>query len=221
MKLLSLLCLFSVYLDELLVELRGSGVGCHVGDVFAGAGCFADDIILLSPTRDALQTQLNICGDYAAKHNLEFSTDPDPIKSKSKCLFFHLGREETPANVWLSGQPLPWVERAAHLGHELDITANQEIDCSITRAQYIGQCNEIMNMFKFADPMQILTAVQTFCCAWYGSCLWNLYGEGAGKVFRSWNTTVKIAYDLPRQCRTFIVDHYLANPLQHIREMII
>ena len=54
-------------------------------------------------------------------------------------------------------------------------------------------------MLKFADPMQILTAVQTFCCAWYGSCLWNLYGEGAGKVFRSWNTTVKIAYDLPRQ----------------------
>ena len=32
---------------------------------------------------------------------------------------------------------------------------------------------------------------------------------------------MKIAYDLPRQCRTFIVDHYLANPLQHIREMII
>ena len=123
--------------------------------------------------------------------------------------------------VWLCGKPLPWVDRAAHLGHELDISGNQEIDCSITRAQFIGQSNEILNMFKFAAPEQILTAVQIYCCAWYGSCLWNLYGEAAGKAYRSWSATIKMAHNLPRQCRTYIVENYLAGSLPSVRQMII
>ena len=76
-------CLFAVYLDDLLILLRESGIGCYVGDVFAGAGCFADDLAILAPTRDALQIMLSICESYAASHNLTFSTDPDPRKSKS------------------------------------------------------------------------------------------------------------------------------------------
>ena len=214
-------CLFSVYLDELLTALRNRGVGCHVGDLFTGAGCFADDLVLLSPTRDALQIQLNICQEYALKHNLEFSTDPNPEKSKSKCLFFHQGKENNPADVWLCGKPLPWVNKASHLGHELDNSGNQEIDCSIARAQFIGQSNEILNMFEFAEPNQTLNAVQIYCCAWYGSCLWNLYGENAGKAYRSWSATIKMAHNLPRQCRTFIVENYLAGSLPSVRQIII
>ena len=44
----SLLC---TYMDELLEELRKLGEGCHIGNVFFGAAGFADDIILLAPSR--------------------------------------------------------------------------------------------------------------------------------------------------------------------------
>ena len=42
--------LFAVYMDELLVELRGLGVGCYVADMFMGAVGYCDDILLLAPT---------------------------------------------------------------------------------------------------------------------------------------------------------------------------
>ena len=42
---------FGVYVDDLLVELRKSGVGCHIGGKFFGAAGYADDIILLAPCR--------------------------------------------------------------------------------------------------------------------------------------------------------------------------
>ena len=113
------------------------------------------------------------------------------------------------------------MDRATHLGHELDVTGNQEIDCSIARAQYIGQSNEILNMFEFAEPIQILNATQIYCCAWYGSNLWNLYGKAAGKAFRSWSATIKMSHNLPRQCRTFIVDHYLSGSLPSVRQIIL
>ena len=40
--------LFSVYLDDLLKELRLLGVGCHMGGVWVGAAGYADDLILLA-----------------------------------------------------------------------------------------------------------------------------------------------------------------------------
>ena len=52
---------FSVYLDGLLQKLADSGVGCHWGHLFAGAVCYADDIVLLAPCLSALRILLNIC----------------------------------------------------------------------------------------------------------------------------------------------------------------
>ena len=52
--------LFSVYLDGLLQKLADSGVGCHWGHLFAGAVCYADDIVLLAPCPSALRILLDI-----------------------------------------------------------------------------------------------------------------------------------------------------------------
>ena len=52
--------LFSVYLDGLLEELSESGVGCFWGHMFAGALCYADDIVILAPCTSALRLMLDI-----------------------------------------------------------------------------------------------------------------------------------------------------------------
>ena len=79
--------LFSVYLDDLLKELRHLGLGCHVGGVWVGAAGYADDLILLSPSRTDMVSMLKVCEQYAERHNLLFSADPNPSKSKSNCLY--------------------------------------------------------------------------------------------------------------------------------------
>ena len=47
-------CIFAMYIDELLIELRSLGVGRHIGGVFLGAAGFADYVILLAPSRSAM-----------------------------------------------------------------------------------------------------------------------------------------------------------------------
>ena len=79
--------LWSVYLDMLIKELRELGVGCHVGGLYMGVVVYADDVLLMAPTRGAMQSMLTKCEEYATRHNIFFSTDPDPIKSKTKCIF--------------------------------------------------------------------------------------------------------------------------------------
>ena len=143
--------LFSLYMDDLLLELRNSGLGCYVGGLFAGAGSYCDDLVLLGPTRSSLQSMMSICENYAKRHNLVFSTDPNPDKIKTKCLLFRLNnKEESPVKVILNNQPLPWVEHAAHLGHEFHTSGLQELDCNMRRAAYIGKYVELLNVFKYA-----------------------------------------------------------------------
>ena len=76
--------LFSVYLDGLLECLADSGVGCHWGHLFAGAVCYADDIVLIAPCPSALIILQDICSSYASSHGLRFNAE------KSQLICFHL-----------------------------------------------------------------------------------------------------------------------------------
>ena len=93
-------------------------------------------LILLAPSRTAMKTMLQVCERYAADHNLLFSTDPEPSKSKSKCVYM-CGQLETeyPKPLTLCGQDLPWVKHATHLGHELHQTCSMEYDANMKLAE--------------------------------------------------------------------------------------
>jgi len=47
--------LFSVYIDDLLNELRVSGYGIHIGSLFTSVIAYADDICILSCSCYGLQ----------------------------------------------------------------------------------------------------------------------------------------------------------------------
>ena len=70
--------LFSVYLDDLLCELRQVNVGCHMNGYFVGAVIYANDITLLGPTRSSISSMLNVCDIHARNMDILFN----PPKTK-------------------------------------------------------------------------------------------------------------------------------------------
>jgi len=40
----------SIYIDDLITDLKLSGYGANIGNIFAGCLLYTDDIVLLSPT---------------------------------------------------------------------------------------------------------------------------------------------------------------------------
>ena len=210
-------------MDELLQELRRLGVGCHIGGMFMGATIYADDVILIAPCRSALQLMLKVCEDFALRNNLRYSSDPNPVKSKSKCIFMS-GKSSTdsyPAPLVLNGQTLPWVKTAAHLGHQLSQECDMESDAKAKRMDFIEKSTDIREGFSFAHPVQVLTAVTTYTAHFYGAMVWNLYGEEAGKVFRTWDTAVKLAWGVPRSTHTYLVPHLLSSGLPSTRKRLL
>ena len=159
-----------------------------------------------------MQAMLDTCQRFACKFNLKFSTDPNPAKSKTKCIFV-CGQNKKlrkPSPLLLDGKELPWVASAAHLGHTLHETGTMDKDVKAKRASFIGETTEIRETFGFASPVEILRAVKLYAGSHYGSNLWQLDSESAGQYYSAWRTCVKLAWQVPRQTRTYFVDHLLS-----------
>ena len=215
--------LWNVYCDGLLVLLRDLGVGCHLAGTYVGAAMFADDLALLAPTRSAMVAMLAVCEKYATDHNIVYSTDPNPKLSKTKVLYMcgSMTCRNYPAPVQLNGRDLPYVTTAAHLGNELTQACTMEQDCKIKRAEYIDKTVNIRETFSFAEPSQILQAIEKYCGDHYGAMLWPLDGEMTGQYFRCWSTCVKLVWDVPRGCHTYLVDNLLAANFVSTRRQIL
>ena len=204
---------WNIYLDPLLTKLREMGVGCHVGGLFVGVVGYADDLILLAPSRHAAQVMLKTCEPFCAENNIKFSTDVDPSKSKSKAIYVVGPRGAgltIPVPLQLCGRPLPWVERAEHLGHALHQDGLMSQDCREKRAQMIDSSVKIRESFHFAHPEEQILAVSKYCSAAYGSNLWDLGSREAEMLTNAWRTGHKLAWEVPRHCRTFLVQTVLA-----------
>jgi hypothetical protein len=211
--------LWAIYCDPLIQELRDLGVGAHIGGMFMGVTMNADDLLIIAPTRGAMQQMLEVCENYAKNYNICFSTDPNPIKSKSKCIFMVGNRRNLPrpAPLILEGRELPWVETATHLGHELHQSGNMEYDAKVKRADFISKSLEIRETFGFASPVEIQRALKIYCSSFYGSMLW----EGANQVFNAWNTAIKLTWSCPRETRTYLLQQVLSADLVSARTDIL
>ena len=79
--------LFTAYFDKPFERLRASGIGCHVGKMYAGAFEYADDVVLLAPSLDALREMVSISETYATEYQLVFNP------SKSKLMSFNISHD--------------------------------------------------------------------------------------------------------------------------------
>ena len=121
----------------------------------------------------------------------------------------------------MNGNDLPCVESATHIGHEIHQMCNMDYDTKTKRAKFINNSVDILDIFSFAHPDQVLKAINLYCGHCYGSMLWDLSSECSGKFFRSWNTSVKLAWKVPRSTHTYFVNHFLAANHLSFREQLL
>ena len=75
--------LYCIYVNGLFEKLRSKRAGCWLGLTYLGILGYADNNLLLAPSRQALQEMLLTCESYAREHNLQFSTNVNSGKSKT------------------------------------------------------------------------------------------------------------------------------------------
>ena len=210
---------YCFYCEELFSILERKRSGCWVNGFFLGLLGYSDDNICLAPSLNALQDMLRTCQEFAAEHNLKFSTDINPSKCKTKTLAFLKHQRPLP-NLKLCGNLLPWTDKCQHLGTTITTKIDGcEEDMKVKNARYIGRNVELNQEFSFAHPSTKLKINDIYNSHFTSSPLWNLFGSGALKIESSFNKSVKMMLDLP------VATHrYLIEPLtgqMHVKKVLI
>ena len=200
--------LFSVYINELIEELRKSNLGCHIDGVFLGAFLFADDVFLLSGNIGGLQELVNICSDFASRKNLKFGTDTNIEKSKTKCIAFSKNPREIRnlRIVKLDNLPLPWVTSVKHLGNKLQSDNSMKLDIALKRGQMIGKVNSLLQEFHYLESNVLMKLVNSYATSMYGSPLWPLLSSDSEKLYTTWNVTVRNIFHLDRCTHRLLIE---------------
>ena len=198
--------LYCIYTDDLFSTLRKKKTGCWIGNQYIGILGYADDLLLLAPTHDALQEMMKTCETYANKLNLSFSTHADPKKCKTKCMAY-LKTERDLKHIKLGGKELPWVRTAKHLGCKIDENVNGlNGDLMEKRAIYINKVNQIQQEFHFAHHQTRIRINNIFNSYFYGSPLWDLFGNESERLEKTWNISLRMMLDLPRNSHRFFLE---------------
>ena len=102
--------LFNLYIDELLERLKKSGFGCHIGSIFMGAFCYADDCTLLGPSITSLKIMLKVVTQFSKEYNVKFNSAKSQLLVCSK-------DNHVVSNLSFNDSDICSSEDAYHLGH--------------------------------------------------------------------------------------------------------
>jgi len=75
------MCLFALFLNDVIVKLEVSGLGCFIHNVCLNAFMYAEDLLLLSISMPDLQKMLNICIEDLASLDMKIMS-----KSQTGCV---------------------------------------------------------------------------------------------------------------------------------------
>jgi len=151
--------LFACYIDDIVDVLHRSGLGCNMKHVPVCIFLYADDIILISPSVDALQKMIVICELELAL--LEMALNP----KKSVCIRFGPRFDAKCAPlVSNSGQHLAWVTTCRYLG--VFFHAHRNFKCVFDNAKkaYYRSFNSVFGKVgRHASEEVILKLIQSKC----------------------------------------------------------
>ena len=89
--------LFRFYIKDVVLKLTGIGYGCNTGGILVNLLCYADDMVLITPSWSALQGMLNVLETEAAAINMSCNS------KKTVCMLFSpINRRNIRGNSFLT-----------------------------------------------------------------------------------------------------------------------
>ena len=198
--------LFCIYMDELLDTLSKSNVGCYIGNRFAGALCYADDLTLLAPSYRAAKRLLSICEQFSKEYDVLFNS------SKSVSLVFnqHLMSNCHVPDLYLHDQIIPRAKSALHLGNHIgDNSLNSNLDK--VKRDIVVRINSFLCNFSYCDFDVLCYLFNTYCTAYYGAPLWDLQNVSSLSTF--WRKCLRRLFRIPARTHSKYMSLLLGKDL--------
>ena len=163
------LCCVCRIVDDLISKLQNLNYGCWMSNLYIGFILFADDILLISPTINGLQRQLNICASFSDERFIIFND------KKSVCLQFGLNCSSIKFNLVLCNKELSWVDSIKYLGFVI-VGGNRFVIVEFYLLTFGVQFFHLIVSVDTCSPLSLLDAALhcTVCQCYCTFCVFSV-----------------------------------------------
>ena len=151
--------LFALFVDDLLLSLKRSGLGCQIKGFCFNAVMYADDLLLMSICITHMQKMTDICLEMLGSCHLEINAN--------KTFGLRIGPRHNitgSCSLVVNGQKLIWKSELNYLG--LYIVSSKRFKCNIqtARHKFFKATNGILGKIGLrAAHNLILSLADIFC----------------------------------------------------------
>ena len=181
-------------------------MGCHVGHLSYAAFCYADDLVLLSPSIHGLEILLKTSESFASEYGVTFNA------KKTECICF--GKKNTcplQRQVNVNGQRVKWKDKVIYLGIILPKDMCDDADIRAKRGELFVYVNRLNAQFRVVPDQIRIRLLQTYCTAWYGCQTWLLNTTSVKGRNIEWKKAVRRTVNLPRTTRSKLIPLLAGN----------
>ena len=150
---------FALYMNDLIEILKKSGLGCYLIKVCIACIFFADDIVLLSPSRKGLQRMLDICASYCKEFCLDFNVK----KSKVMIIDSSAVNYDCYAPLRLNDSPLEFTHEYKYLGITICSEKGRLFPATQTIRSFHRAANSILHSHVKPDERVLLRLLYSNC----------------------------------------------------------
>jgi hypothetical protein len=151
--------IYLLYISMIVKLIQHANIGCKIGMVSVGIFLYADDILLLSPSVNALQKMLSLCEQHLSDLDMALNA------KKSACIRFGPRyKDECCALTTLSGETLPWVDNLRYLGIHLVAAKKFKSSLSNSKKCFYRAFNAILSKVGSCASEEVLVKLISAKC---------------------------------------------------------
>ena len=188
--------LFNIYLDDLSSILKKQYAGCLIANQIINHLLYADDLVLMCPSFRGLQDLLDICGDYAEKHDIKFNTKKSVVLIRRNKLM----KDAVVPKFTLCHKSLTEVKEVKYLGHIITDDGKDDKDILSACGKLYAQGNSLLRKFHMCTDKVKIKLFVTYCSQFYCAHLWkfNKSDKKYNKLRVAYNNVFRFLLRLPR-----------------------
>jgi len=190
--------LFRFYIRDMIRLVTQTQTGCSIGGTMINMLCFADDMVLLAPSWNALQFLIDVLYNAASSLHMKFNT------KKTVCMIFNPSERKKVVSCnfpvfTANGEELSYASSFKYLGNVItndlrdDADIEREIKCLFTR------CNILLSRFQYCSKIVKLRLFQSYCLCFYNPTLWFVHNKATlSRFVACYNKCLKRFFGIPK-----------------------
>lgn len=150
--------LFAIFINDVIVKLQRSSLGCHIRNICFNVFMYADDMLLASISLNELQLMINIVRTELKWLDMEINV------KKSMCMRMGKRFDCPTCELVLDNKPIKWVKEMRYLG--LYFTAASSFKCNLhyAKVSFFRSLNSLLSKLgTHPSPGIVLYLVSSYC----------------------------------------------------------